>query len=49
MKKVLRNKDKELKVIQDSVDIGDIILKLDEIVEWINVVDEELKILLKDK
>lgn len=35
MKKVLRSKDKELKVIQDSVDIGDMLLKLDEIVEWI--------------
>ena len=36
MEKVLRNRDKELKVIGDSVDIGDMILKLDEIVEWIN-------------
>ena len=35
MDRVLRNRDKKVKVIQDSVDIGDMILKLDEIADWI--------------
>jgi len=49
MKRVLRNKDKELKIIEDSVDIGDMLAKLDEIVDWINQQEVSFDISVKNE